>query len=243
MLALALLVVAAAPTSEDARLVTDLVGAAAAKRAGIAVVTSEDLRRAVDVEATRQSMGCSASNCLAEVAAAMGARFVLYGNLSRLGDEELVLTLATFDSNDASATGRATLRGSDVTAIVDQIEGAIPALLDGVVARSGGAPSRLVVLDVELRVAEAPPAALPAWAWAGAGVAALGVVGVGVGVALDAAAVQANAKAIAPETPQVDVGAHVSEQQQNATAAAVAYVAGGALLIGGAVTFGLGFVE
>ncbi len=187
MFLLALVLAAAPPTHDDARLLTELVASAAARNRAVDVLTGEDVRRAVDLEAERQTLGCAASSCLAEIASAMGAGVVLYGSLSKLGDDEAILTLNVFDSNSARASGRSSIRGRDVKAIVDQIDGEVATLIVAALDSAAATPTppptttpptpstpttptspptatpkrpvtRLLVLDIELRNAVAEAA-------------------------------------------------------------------------------------
>ncbi|MDP2340886.1 MAG: hypothetical protein Q8O67_08015 [Deltaproteobacteria bacterium] len=258
MLLLALALTAAAPTLDDTHLLTELIGAAAAQKAVAEVLTGEDVRRAVDLESERQTLGCSASSCLAEIANAMGARVVLYSSLSTLGDDELILTLTLFDSTTATSTGRTSLRGRDLKAIVNQIDGVVGPLVEKALA--GTSPSttkktRLLILDVELRntgaagsaasssspAAPAPPPNLLLWGGIGAGV--VGVVGVAVGGIFDSAAVGADQRAREETTTQKDASDLFVQRDQNALIAGVGYVVGGVLVVGGAALAVVGVQE
>ncbi|MDP2339523.1 MAG: hypothetical protein Q8O67_01085 [Deltaproteobacteria bacterium] len=253
MLAFAFVLAAAAPTLDDAHVLTELIASAAAQRVGVDVLTSEDVRRAVDLEANRQSLGCAASSCLAEIASAMGARIVLYGSVSKLGDDEQIVTLNLFDSGTATSSGRASLRGADLKALVAQIDGVVGPLVDKALA---GAPSttktRLLVLDVELRAPATAAAVIPApppepplrWMmWAGVGAAALGAAGVVVGGVYDANAAAADARGRDVKTLQVNAVAAFDERDQSALIAGLGYVVGGVLIAGGAVLTVVGVQE
>src|SRR5687768_11208088 len=74
-------------TKEEAGALRDVLASELAKRRKYSVLTSEDVRRVLDVEAQRQAAGCEGeSTCLAEIGAALGADRVLYGNVAKLGD-------------------------------------------------------------------------------------------------------------------------------------------------------------
>lgn len=63
------------------------------------VVSSRDIATLVGLERQKQLMGCSeeAASCLAELSGSLGARFVLSGSVTRLGDS-YQLNLQTLDT-------------------------------------------------------------------------------------------------------------------------------------------------
>jgi hypothetical protein len=71
------------------------------------VVAGEDVRRALELAASQQAAGCDATSCLDEIAGALGARFVLFGDLTQL-DGETHLTLSLFDHEVLRSVARAT---------------------------------------------------------------------------------------------------------------------------------------
>src|SRR5690606_13720771 len=77
------------------------------------VVAGDDLRRMADLEADRQALGCEAdTSCLAELAGALDAEYVVYGQVGGLGGSILV-TLNLFDVRRSRAAGRASLQVAD----------------------------------------------------------------------------------------------------------------------------------
>jgi TolB-like protein len=88
---------------------TESVSAEVAKRGYFDVVSSNDIQTLLGMERQRQMMGCSddATNCLTELAGAIGARFVMSGSITKLG-EAYQLNLQTLDSNKAQPVGRST---------------------------------------------------------------------------------------------------------------------------------------
>ncbi|MBI1947776.1 MAG: hypothetical protein HYS27_18955 [Deltaproteobacteria bacterium] len=70
------------------------------------VLSSEDLRRLVDVAAGREATGCGDdASCLAELGAAMGARFVVSGTIGKVGAATIV-QLSLFDVDRARSIAR-----------------------------------------------------------------------------------------------------------------------------------------
>ncbi|MFZ9887060.1 MAG: hypothetical protein ACO3JL_06125 [Myxococcota bacterium] len=80
-----------------------------AKGGRLSVMRQSDLRQLIDVEAQRQSIGCDTNSCLAELAGALGAAYVVFGSVSRLGETHVV-QLSLFDSRSAAVLGRESAR-------------------------------------------------------------------------------------------------------------------------------------
>lgn len=96
------------PTNADpetARLITDLVAVSLGRTRAFQVLTSEDVRSVVALEAEKHAMGCDDASCLAEIAGAMGADYVVHGSVGALGDL-FVVNLNLFDSQQAKSVGR-----------------------------------------------------------------------------------------------------------------------------------------
>ena len=72
------------------------------------VLAADDVRKAVELEADRQAAGCTTDSCLAEVAGALGARLVVFGDAAQLGTVA-VLNLNLYDSERAVSAGRVTI--------------------------------------------------------------------------------------------------------------------------------------
>lgn len=246
MVPLLAFLLAAAPTPVDAQtssLLTSVVAAAAASDPRLDVLSTEDVRRAAEVDATRQLMGCDAGagSCLAEVAAALGAGIVLHGEVGVLG-ESYLLSLNLFDSAAASSGGRTLVRGATLDELAREAESATRVLLDGYLTRSpvtAGSRVRVLVLDVKTRAGDAPaaaPRADPPWLLLGGGAAAAaGVAGVIVGAVFDGQAVEHLTVANDPAVDQPTAVENHSQGQQQGALAVISYVAGGALLLSGAV--------
>ena len=74
------------------------------------VVTKEQLRRAGDLFAEQQSAGCGVSEeCLAELADAMGARYVVYGRAAYV-EENYLLAMSLMDSQSVEVIQRVHLQ-------------------------------------------------------------------------------------------------------------------------------------
>lgn len=120
---------------DTARSIDPLV-LAAASVPGAEVVSQRELRTIAEVEANKADLGCDTSSCLAELAGAMGARFVLFGTVSQLGDATTV-TISMFD-NKTSTIARDNIMVRDVAKLADELPPRVRTLVN---ARLGFAPA------------------------------------------------------------------------------------------------------
>lgn len=81
------------------------------------VVSGDDLKNLLRLEAERTTVGCSEdASCMAEIADALGAQLVVFGTAGRLGGD-LVLNLNLFDSVKATGLGRVVVQAEDTRRI------------------------------------------------------------------------------------------------------------------------------
>lgn len=181
-----------AVTRDDGQLLTSMVASAASANTRIDVLTTADLRKAMDVEAGKMALcDTTSTSCFAELAAAMDASQVLHGSLGTLGSD-VVLNLSLFDSNRATAVGRITLKARDVSALADRVEGGVSSLLARLPASTQRV--RVLVLDLDVVGASSSPslsssssadretpesAGPPLLTLVGAGVGVVGLAGLG----------------------------------------------------------------
>lgn len=107
----------------DATIVPTLSGILSAELAAYAaldVMSNADVKRLLELEGQKESVGCGDASCLAEIAGAMGARLVVFGSLGKLGDK-LIVHLNLYDSSKTASVGREFIEAKDV--------GEMPALL------------------------------------------------------------------------------------------------------------------
>lgn len=193
------------------------------------VVSQADIRQMVDLEAEKQAMGCDTTSCLAEIAGAMGAAYVVFGRVGRL-DERLFVQLNLFDSAKGRAVARQEVRAERLGEVPDVVR---PALAHLVAPLTGIAP------PPETPVAAAPDAGSSVLAspllWGGAAALSVGVVsavGLGAGTLwADGVLGQLNAPP-ADKNFAADVGPWLF----------VGAVTGGALALGGGALVGIAFV-
>ncbi len=231
---------------------TNLVTISLSQHERFDVLASSDVREVVALEAEKQAIGCeSDASCLAEVAGAMGARFVVFGQLGTLGSL-YVLTLNLFDSEAASAAGRVVLKADSLEGLAEKLDAAVARLVaQGLQGAAGDEELKVLVLDLKpaagvVTSAPEPPAtassatappddggSLPWFLVSGGAVAGLGVVGLagGAGLGLVGAGLadEANELVFQDETIQKR-----DEANGYGVAANTSFLVGGALIIVGA---------
>ncbi len=134
----------------EVELLTSMITASLSK-SGIDVISSADVKRMMDLEGERQALGCSETSCLAELADAMGAQHVVYGDIGTLGTQT-VLTLNLFDSSTGAAPGREVVVASSVDDLTARVPDATRALLSSMTITPAVRP-RVVVVGLQLRSA------------------------------------------------------------------------------------------
>lgn len=108
---------------------TGLITAKLARYAELEVLSGQDLKRLVDLEAQKQAAGCDEAGCLAEMAGALGAQIVIFGQAGRLGGT-LVVTLDAFDAAKGVAVARQPIEARDL----GQLPGLVGPAVDRLVA-------------------------------------------------------------------------------------------------------------
>ncbi|MDP2343315.1 MAG: hypothetical protein Q8O67_20320 [Deltaproteobacteria bacterium] len=118
--------------------ITSTVAAAVSKRKGLNVLTAQDVKNLVDIEAQKQMLGCTSGSesCLAEVANAMGAELVLSGDVGKLGSA-YVINLNLFDASKARSLGRENLTVNDLAQLPSLLESSIGSLLSPITGEQG----------------------------------------------------------------------------------------------------------
>lgn len=97
-------------SAEQAQLITGMVAVELSTYDALDVVAGADIRRAMALEGDKQSMGCSAdASCLAEIADAMDAELVVFGEIGVL-DGLTIINLNLHDPRAVQSVGRATVR-------------------------------------------------------------------------------------------------------------------------------------
>ena len=211
-----------------------LLTAALSQKDSFEVSSSQELKAAIEFEGDKQSLGCSvdATSCLAEVASAMGARYVVFGQVGAVADE-LFMTLQLFDSGTGKSAARVVVQRDTAKELLDAMPSSVDELIrDAQLPEPAkGTKHHLLVLDLQLQasIAAAPTPPNQALLWTGGAGIALGataLVGSGAlyGLAL------ASEQAAVDEPMQKAAATHLDERDGQATLA-VALVAGGAALV------------
>lgn len=103
---------------------TSLVTAHISRYAQLDVMSGSDIKRLVDLEAQKQSAGCDEGACLSEIAGAMGAKLVFFGQAGKLGST-IVLTLNVYDAQRGQAVGRQPIQARDISQLPELVGPAI----------------------------------------------------------------------------------------------------------------------
>ncbi len=90
----------------------------------------------LDLEASRSSIGCGDASCLAEIAGAMGASLVVFGDVGLLGST-YTITLNLFDSGAATALGRESVQTDRPASLGASLGPALRRLVEPDAARRG----------------------------------------------------------------------------------------------------------
>lgn len=191
------------------------------------VVTTKDLQQLANLESQRLQTGCDTASCLAEIAGALGARYVIYGSVGRLG-ELLVVQLNLFDSAAGKAVARADARAEGEA----QLAEGVPAAVDKIVAPLNGEAATTAQPVDPSAVAEAPAAeggGVLGWTVLGAGAVVLAAGG----LAALAAAVLAGGSELALADTSGAVGGEAKSTVLLAGRVGLV-VAGGALVVAAA---------
>lgn len=159
----------------EVTLLDGLVVQALSRHDALQVLSSRDIQQMVDVEAQKQVLGCDTESCLAEIAGAMGARYVVYGQVGKLGGVVL-LQLNLFDSLEGKSVSREKVEAPDMAVLGRLVE----PTADRLVTRLTG----VATADSVAAPAETEGALPAGWLVAGAGGAGVLVGAAAVGVGL-----------------------------------------------------------
>lgn len=160
--------------AEKLRIVNAAVVDQLASYEQLEIVSQADIRQMVDFEAEKAAVGCDTNSCLSEIAGAMGAAYVVFGQAGRL-DDTIFVQLNLFDSAKARAIGREEVRSKKLSQVPDRVAPAIGRLVQPLTGVEP--PPEPVFQDEQTASGGLAPVLL----WGG--VAALGVGVLGAGVA------------------------------------------------------------
>lgn len=96
---------------------------------GLTVIGANEVQRLATLESDKQLAGCTQSDCLSELAGALGARYVVFGDVGPLGARQ-VLNLNLFDAQQAMAISRTAITFTSV----EELPALLPAPLQALTA-------------------------------------------------------------------------------------------------------------
>lgn len=120
------------PTGEDVpessrRTVTNLISVEL-QSMGHEVITQDDVKKAIELEAEKAAVGCDDAGCLAELAGALGAENVIFGDVGALGST-MVWTFNLYDSEEARSTARVSMKVKSLDEVPDKLPTAVAKLM------------------------------------------------------------------------------------------------------------------
>ena len=169
-------------SADAARTMTDLVTSYLSRINALSVVAGSEITQVAVLEGKKQQYGCSDSSCLAALADALGARYVVFSRASNLG-QTIMIQLRLFDAKEARFLERSTVETTSLEALPDRLPPALDRLVTPILD-----PSERAALLSHRPAPTSEPAAEPARAergisplvWGGAATLAVGaLLGVG----------------------------------------------------------------
>lgn len=185
--------------------------------AGATSVNSAELRSLTSMESTRQSAGCTENSCLGELADALGARYIVSGDVGRL-NTHYVVNLTLFDAEEGASRGRRSVEIASLDHVANELRPAVNELLTPL----GGIPLQARPTSILVPV--------------GGVVMGVGALALGTGVVL---ALLADRTASTPAETVADKNAAVSQGRVMllvAGAGGVVVLAGAGVMLAGAVS-------
>ena len=121
----------------------DALLAAVADLNAFKLVGQADIRAVLGLEETRQQLGCTDESCIAELAGALGTRYIFSTTGDILGDTVLI-TASIFDQTETRSVARHRIRtNNDPSTFLDAIDDLVEGLQDKLVAADPTFASRL----------------------------------------------------------------------------------------------------
>lgn len=111
-------------SADTARAVTAAVTEQVGRIGVFRVISSQDLTSLLGLERQRQLTGCGDSSCLQELGGALGAQYVLSGDVTQVG-KALQLTMQTVDAVTVRPLGRTARLVPDVEALYADLRTAV----------------------------------------------------------------------------------------------------------------------
>lgn len=141
------------------------------------IISGDDVKNLVSLQAERTSAGCSDdASCLADIADALGAQLVVFGNCGRL-DNALVINLNLFDSTKALSLGRVVVQADTAKALAKKLRPKLHELVGRFYRDRGLTLPELAPEPEEPPPVQAAPYDPGAWPWIVTGSGAVLAVG------------------------------------------------------------------
>jgi hypothetical protein len=140
-----------------ARLATELIAAELSNLDGLEVMTKSDLKTIAELEGEKQAAGCDENSCLAEIAGALGARYVIYGDVL-LVKPRYTLTVKRFDAKRAKVDQRVVRVVERAADFPEAVSAVVPRLMKDLEAVT--VPSSVALTAKPTMRTKAPPPAL-----------------------------------------------------------------------------------
>jgi TolB-like protein len=103
------------------------------------LITASEVKELVDVETQRAMTDCSNESCLAEIAGALDAGFVLFGSVTKVGTR-FILNLSLADKTGVFLK-RESFKAEDLNALVDGYPAALAPMIDLLEGREASTPA------------------------------------------------------------------------------------------------------
>ena len=123
--------------------ITGLCAAILSEDARLEVLSGPDLRQMMDLQGQKSAVGCTGdASCIAEVAGALDAKLVLFGNIGYLGTT-INLNLTLFDQAAGKNVGRRAVQAKTLEDLAAQMRPALGGLVGGLLGAATAAPGSL----------------------------------------------------------------------------------------------------
>lgn len=123
------------------RALLSIASGQATQKSAIEVITQNDVKQLLDLEASKQLMGCDAdASCMAEIGNAVGVPYIVTGTLAKVGSS-YVLNLSTVDVRAAQVLAREAFNAKNPEDLLDMTKLAMERLLAPILVIEAGAVS------------------------------------------------------------------------------------------------------
>jgi len=104
-----------------ANLIMDVVTSAFSRTNRFDVKSGDDIAELINLEAGKEALGCDDASCMAEIAGAMGAEYVVSGRIGKLGTT-YVLKIAVFSPQEGRTVGQEAIQSKSLDELPARLE-------------------------------------------------------------------------------------------------------------------------